>query len=150
MSRIHFIVQFVAIITLPVTFLRTETIFDSRLDYPYYNVAETSGGPHGVASLFDVSENITVNGISLLSIWLDTRPIKFVIFDASNRELLYESPPVDVPRDAYTGSPPDVLPTWKSSPTFSFTLLAGHQYVIGSTSYSERLETYDYTPVNGG
>ena len=55
MSRIPFVVQFVAITTIPVAFLRAETIFDSRLDYPYYNVAETSGGPHGAASLFDVS-----------------------------------------------------------------------------------------------
>jgi len=146
MSWIRLAFLALSLVTLTTSSSRAVTIFDSRQDYPFYPMASTSGGPLGGASVFDVSTDTTIHGISLLNVWLDDGPIKFVIFSAVTRELLFESEPLLLRRDVFVGAELDATPTWKDSPPFSFTLLGGHRYAIGSTSYSERRETFDIIP----
>jgi hypothetical protein len=76
-----------------------------------------------------VAVDTSITNISVLN-FLDTAgDMKFLIFDHATGMRLFQTAPLAFASDS--GSP-DTSKTWKRSPDFVFTLLAGHQYDIGS------------------
>jgi hypothetical protein len=64
----------------------------------------------------------------------------FEIWDASDRTKLFGSAPQDFGQDM------GLTRTWKVSEEFSFTLLAGKQYVIGTTCNVDHDDVFDVVP----
>ena len=74
----------------------------------------------------NVSANTTITGFEVLNQFQSAGDLKYLIFDESDQNLLYQSGPVSYAADSSL--------TWKESPTMDFTFLAGHQYDIGVIS----------------
>jgi hypothetical protein len=98
-------------------------IFDS---YSEPNIGGLTSRDTGALAQVSVSRDTVVNNISVLNRMPTSGHLKFFIFSAATRGLLLETPAV------LWDAEPGAVPSWKTSPDFSFTLLAGNQYVIGS------------------
>jgi hypothetical protein len=75
-----------------------------------------------------VAIDTPITNISVLNFLNTAGDLKFLIFDHTTGMLLLQTAPLAFAADP--GSP-DTSKTWKRSPDFVFTLLAGHQYDIG-------------------
>jgi hypothetical protein len=75
-----------------------------------------------------VAVDTPITNISVLNFLNTAGDMKFLIFDHATGTLILQTGPLAFAADAGT---PDTSKTWKRSPDFVFTLLAGHQYDIG-------------------
>jgi PEP-CTERM motif len=87
-----------------------------------------------VSFISGVDQDLTIDSIAVLNDLSTGGDLRFVIMDAVSNEMLYASE-----AQAYAD---DGL-SWKASPSFLFTLLEGHQYLIGAISSVSADWAYD-------
>jgi len=80
-----------------------------------------------------VDHDIAINQISVLTRMLAPGDATFAIYSVPDGSLLLKTLPIHLAVDG-------TAMTWKTSPTFTFTLLAGHNYAIGSRMSADRME----------
>ena len=86
-----------------------------------------------------VSQDVTISSISVLNDLSTAGALRYVVFDASTNGLLYAS-------DAQTVADDGTGLSWKTSDSFLFTLLAGHEYLIGAIADVSAAWAYDDQP----
>ncbi|MFM2252684.1 MAG: hypothetical protein RJB68_1021 [Pseudomonadota bacterium] len=99
---------------------------DFVFDYGSFTASSNRGAGDSPASFFSSVESDTVIGsISVLNDLNSDGEIRFAIFDHPTETLLFSTGPIFFADNGMS---------WKTSNTFSFTLLAGHQYDIGAVA----------------
>ncbi len=104
---------------------RAGLIFDNS-SLPQSNV-HINGG-YGLATNIIPSADTTINQFALSTSFYTPSQVDFLIADHNSHSILYDSGPISFGADSGSSF------TWKSSPSLSFTLLAGHSYDIGLTA----------------
>jgi PEP-CTERM motif len=92
------------------------------------DATRTTGGASPGTFIKEVASDTPITNISVLNFLNTAGDMKFLIFDHATGLLLLQTDPLAFAADAGSA---DTSKTWKRSPDFVFTLLAGHQYDIG-------------------
>jgi hypothetical protein len=113
------------------TSARAEQVYEhTNHDGTTYRAAEFSP----VSFISGVASDVTVDSIAVLNDLSSEGDMRFVIIDAANNETVFTTEAQHYSDDGLS---------WKTSPSFLFTLLQGHQYLIGAISSVSAAWVYD-------
>jgi PEP-CTERM motif len=126
MKRSAEIILTAAILCATGTKARAAFIFDNSAAASLDTTRHPSDSPG--TFIKQVAIDTPITNISVLNFLNTAGDMKFLIFDHATGLLLLQTDPLAFAADAGSADTPK---TWKRSPDFVFTLLAGHQYDIG-------------------
>jgi hypothetical protein len=112
-----------------------DIIFD---DTATNGASDRSGSDDPVTFISNVAQNTVITNIGILDSLSAAGDIQFLVYDITSSSLVYLSGP-----EGFAGDASDTF-TWKVSDSFSYTLLAGHQYYIGGVADVANLASYEY------
>ena len=121
--RARYAFSFFAILSVSICVARGDILFDSFT--PPSNIGGFSSPNSGLTIQVSVASDLSITGMAVLNEMLSAGALRFCILDTVQHTFLLLTAPISFAQDL-AGNP-----TWKDSTPFSFTLLGGHEYLIG-------------------